>query len=305
MKYPSEFPRDARTRVEAETLRAYSALEQEVRGVESSRRDVPFIRCVMRIFLAFVRNACAFGRKGNHPAWSDSELDRRCRDFLLSIVVDAWEDKAKDLGIRKMFSSPHHWGNSLDDDARRKIESSPEWRLYQELLLEAFDVQSARATDCKLPQPEPADDTAPGIEAMAPTQPVTPPGPQKPETKETIVAERNTVPGSMTRRHGFQADMSRHNAIAHAVKLHSPKWRPGRQPWRDDSLLRSICADFDQGGISIPTNWRAGTTISLKGVKLKGWVNAWELGYKKHITDQIHYSLGMVLKKTTAPEAGS
>jgi hypothetical protein len=32
MKDSSEFPQDARARVEAETLRAYAALRQEVRG---------------------------------------------------------------------------------------------------------------------------------------------------------------------------------------------------------------------------------------------------------------------------------
>jgi hypothetical protein len=141
MKYPSEFPRQARARVEAETLRAHRALEQDVRGTESRRRDVPFIRCVMRVFLVFAREACEFGKKSGHRAWSDRELDQRCRDFLLSIVIDAWEDKAKDLGIRKMFSSGG-WGYSLDDDARRKIEMSDEWKQYQELLLDAFESQS-------------------------------------------------------------------------------------------------------------------------------------------------------------------
>jgi hypothetical protein len=156
MKYPSEFPRDARARVETETLRAYAALEQDVRGIESRRRDVPFIRCVMRVFVAFARQACEFGKKSNHRAWSDRELDQRCRDFLLMIVIDAWEDKAKDLGIRKMFSSTHNWGYSLDDGARRKIENSPEWKEYQDLLLDVFESQSARAADCRLPQHEQA-----------------------------------------------------------------------------------------------------------------------------------------------------
>ena len=160
MKYPSEFPHDARARVEAETLRAYAALEQDVRGIESWRRDVPFIRCVMRVFIAFAREACEFGKKSNHRAWSDRELDQRCRDFLLEIVIDAWEHKAKDLGIRKMFSSTHNWGYSLDDDARRKIEKSPEWKEYQELLLDAFESQSARAADCSLPQHEQASGMA-------------------------------------------------------------------------------------------------------------------------------------------------
>jgi hypothetical protein len=171
MKYPSEFPLGARARIEAETLRAYDALESDVRGVESWRRDAPFIHCVMRVFLAFVREACAFAKKSNHPAWSDRELDQRCREFLLSIVVDAWEEKAKDLGIRKMFSSPHHWGYSLDDDARRKIEKSSAWKQYQQLLLDAYEAESACAADCSQPQFEQADSTAPGtddaIEALS------------------------------------------------------------------------------------------------------------------------------------------
>jgi hypothetical protein len=148
MKYPNGFPQDARARVEAEKLRAYAALEQEVRGIESWRRDVPFVRCIMRVFIAFAHEACEFGKKSNRRAWSDSELDQRCREFLLSIVVDAWEEKAKDLGVGKMFSSPHHWGYSLDDAARRQIEKSPEWKQYQELLRDAYEAQSGCAAAC-------------------------------------------------------------------------------------------------------------------------------------------------------------
>jgi hypothetical protein len=141
MKYPNEFPRPARARVEAETLRAYAALKQDVQGKTKSERDISFIRCVMRIFLAFVREACEFGKKSGHRAWTDRELDQRCRDFLLLIVVDAWEDVAKFLGVREMFSSSG-WGYSLKDDARRRIEGSDEWKQYQELLLDAFESQS-------------------------------------------------------------------------------------------------------------------------------------------------------------------
>jgi hypothetical protein len=42
MKYRNEFPRNARARVEAETLRAYEALEQDIRG--RLARVVPFRR---------------------------------------------------------------------------------------------------------------------------------------------------------------------------------------------------------------------------------------------------------------------
>ena len=141
MKYPNEFPRNARARVEAETLRAFSVLEQDVRGKARSERDVLFVRCVMRIFLVFVREACEFGKKSGHRAWSDRELDQRCRDFLLSIVIDAWQDKAKDLGVRHMFTS-RGWGYSILDDDRRRIEKSEEWKQYQELLLDAIESQA-------------------------------------------------------------------------------------------------------------------------------------------------------------------
>jgi hypothetical protein len=60
----------------------------------------------MRVFLIFAREACAFGKKRNLPAWSDGELDQRCREFLLSITVEAWEDKGQHLGISKMSPLP-------------------------------------------------------------------------------------------------------------------------------------------------------------------------------------------------------
>jgi hypothetical protein len=127
MKYRDEFPRNARTRVEAETLRAYGALEQNIRGTESSRRDDSFIRCVMRVFLCFAREACEFGRKSGHRAWPDRELDQRCREALLSIVINAWEDKAKDLSIRRIFSSPHKLG--VFARRRRQTENPKDARM--------------------------------------------------------------------------------------------------------------------------------------------------------------------------------
>jgi len=110
----------------------------------------------MRIFLVYAHEACAFGNSSHRALWSAGEIDQRCREFLLSIVIDAWEDRAKDLGIRRMFSSPHNWGYSLDDDVRRKIERSPEWKRYKDLLLDAFDAQSVRPADDNSPEPEQA-----------------------------------------------------------------------------------------------------------------------------------------------------
>jgi hypothetical protein len=147
MQYPSELPQDAQARVEAERIRAYLALEQDVSGTKSWRRDNQFIRCVARIFIAFAREVCAFARKQNHPDWSGGELDLRCREFLLSVAIEAWEEKAKDIGIEPIHWSPNHWGYSLRDDARRKIERSPEWSEYQALLLDILKSQSVQQAE--------------------------------------------------------------------------------------------------------------------------------------------------------------
>jgi hypothetical protein len=134
----------------------------------------------MQVFLAFAREAMDYAIKSDDPAWSDRELDQRCRDFLLSIVVDAWEDKGKDLGVRKMASSTG-WGYSIHDDAKRKLESSPEWKQYRELLLGALDAQSARPEECKSTQADGAAIITATICAAPAAQPAS--GPDASELK--------------------------------------------------------------------------------------------------------------------------
>jgi hypothetical protein len=96
-------------------------------------------------------------------------LEQTCCDSLLPIVIDTWEDKGKDPGIRKMFSSPYHRGYSLDDDVKRKIEKLPEWREYRELLRDALEAQSARASVGSVPQPEPPSQSSPQTETTLPS----------------------------------------------------------------------------------------------------------------------------------------
>lgn len=215
--------------------------------------------------------------------------------FLLSIVIDAWEDKARDLGIGKMFSSPHNWGYSLDDGARRKIEKSPEWKQYQELLLDAFDAQSAQVSDCNSPQLEQAGETVSKtdvIESRASQDAVTP-------------GNEAGSPTQGARRHGFEANMDRHKAIAEIVTRHAPTWRQGSNEWKRRDVLPSICTDLDNaasldeaGLYEIPEPWReGGKTAALGGARANGWSDALQLGSRKLVTDQINTSLKMVLKR--------
>src|SRR5712692_2941798 len=144
MKYRDEFPRDARSRIEVERLRAYASLSEDVADLEWWRRKVPFLKCVMRIFLACAREACAFAKSSKHLAWSDTELDQRCREFLHTTVVKAWHDKGQALGVQTMFQHDG-WRYSIYDEDRREIEGLPEWQQYQALLLETLEFQSHAA----------------------------------------------------------------------------------------------------------------------------------------------------------------
>jgi hypothetical protein len=195
--YCEEFPSDARARVEIERLVAYAELARESRGVNQRRREALFIRCVLRIFLAFVREACEFAKRSNHLAWSDRELDRRCREFLLEIFIDAYEDKAKDLGIRRRLSSLHGQGFSLDREARLKVEKSAEWIKYQELLGDALEAQSTPTSIAEGPGPLPEHEQADGTESrkdnVAGTEPLLD-FEQPARATENGAAER-TIPG--------------------------------------------------------------------------------------------------------------
>jgi hypothetical protein len=142
--------------------------------------------------------------------------------------------RQKDLGIRKMFSSSG-WGYSLDDDDRRKIEKSPEWKQYQELLLDTFDAQSAYAADSNSPQPELAGDAASKTEGI------------ESNTKQDADMSGGQAgdPTQSARRHGFEANMDRHKAIAEIVTRHAPTWRQGSKAWKRPDALQSICKDLD------------------------------------------------------------
>jgi hypothetical protein len=95
--------------------------------------------------------------------------------------------------------------------------------------------------------------------------------------------------------------MARHNAIAAIVGRYDTLWKHGSAVWRHDSTLKSICSDLDREEIDIPGSWKAGKTLSLKNIKLKGWHDALELGFKKLVMDQLKYSLQIVIEKTAEP----
>jgi hypothetical protein len=75
-----------------------------------------------------------------------------------------------------------------------------------------------------------------------------------PKAEPGAIPETRVKTGSVGRRHGFKGDTDRHNAIAAIVGRHDGRWESHSRAWRNDSLLKSICADLDQGEIDIPGN---------------------------------------------------
>jgi hypothetical protein len=113
------------------------------------------------------------------------------------------------------------------------------------------------------------------------------------------------------RRHGFDADMDRHNAIAEIVSKHAPDWRENSADWRIAEKLKAICADLDAAAAAkslyeIPESWKKGEPQALEGAQVRGWVDALEHAKgSKLIVDQISNSLKMVRQRegrTTANE---
>jgi hypothetical protein len=196
-----------------------------------------------------------------------------------------------------MFSSSG-WGYSLDDDDRRKIEKSPEWKQYQELLLDTFDAQSAYAADSNSPQPELAGDAASkteGIESNT-KQDADMSGGQAGDPTQSArrTASRPTWTGTRqlrrsspdTRRRGVRvqrrgSDLTRCSQFAKTWITLRPSMNPGLY--------------------EIPESWKKSRkTQALRGATADGWSDALQLAAKKLVTDQVNTSLKMVLKHDPA-----
>ena len=128
--YPSEFSIQAKNRIEAEQIRAYQDFEEARRAARGDFETEPLLcQCILRVFLAFILEACAFGRSRT-PGWSIDKIDDKCREFLRRMTSRASFDKG--LGGR-MTSK---YSGSIDDRTMRAFQASVEWLKYQDLLLD-------------------------------------------------------------------------------------------------------------------------------------------------------------------------
>jgi hypothetical protein len=152
--YPSEFSPEARDRIEREKIRAYRKLLPS--SVYDSREQESAIRCIMGIFLAFAKEACALRKE---RGWTIERVERESNEFRRRLTIKVFSDKFPGLDRYRISSRPNQLSlddvlkapsapellnrylqtlgliGPIDSDVERRFRESVEWKEYEELLL--------------------------------------------------------------------------------------------------------------------------------------------------------------------------
>jgi hypothetical protein len=154
MEYPREFSPQARARVEAERLRAAKELEQDQNRVPSSHYgpsendEHNFRKYILRVFLAFAREACKLGAQ---RLWAIDRVRSESEEFLRRFTIDAEYEKGYDNKQgRKLRTMVSHLSGGILEHADQKFRTSAEWRQFEEMLLalaEEISGSEARSND--------------------------------------------------------------------------------------------------------------------------------------------------------------
>ncbi len=134
MEYPRGFPDDSRARVEAAGIRAGRRFDSEKAKAESrSEIEALFWTYVLTPFLVFAEESSRLG------LWSSDETDRKCREFLRRLTIDAYYRKGKAGGLPDMIDN---WDGSIIWKAQQEIEKTSQWRKYENLRLKQAVVRA-------------------------------------------------------------------------------------------------------------------------------------------------------------------
>jgi hypothetical protein len=141
--YPGEFSSEARDRIDKEKILAYQ--EMVPRSVYDSAEEDLAIACIMRIFLAFAREACALRK--DERGWTIDRIEHESQDFLDRLASDVVRDKFPGLD-RRWFRDGY-----LASTVMRRFREWAEWKEYEELLL-ATPIANADALIANPESPE-------------------------------------------------------------------------------------------------------------------------------------------------------
>jgi hypothetical protein len=139
IEYPPEFPQESRDRVEAEKIRAgrdFDSAKQSARW--TSHIEELLRRYILGTFLAFAKEA------RTERLWPVDRMDSLCREFLRLRTIGAFYEKGYDSSGRRLRAMTSNLDGSILSEVQREFEKTPEWKQYQDALLEVAERQVVR-----------------------------------------------------------------------------------------------------------------------------------------------------------------
>src|SRR5436190_19540001 len=125
MDYPQELSAQARARVETERLRANRDLDESGKrpraqtqrrrsygpsGLHWTDAEKDLHNYILRVFLAFAREACELGKRG---IWSVDHIRSETDEFLRRFTIEAYYERGHDSSGHKFREVLSHWNGGL------------------------------------------------------------------------------------------------------------------------------------------------------------------------------------------------
>ena len=135
--YPREFSPEARARIEAEMVRARRDFRLRRAEITSSygpsaADEENFRQYVLRVFLAFAKEAC---KLGSLRVWTVDKITPECVEFLRRFTIQAYYEDGHDRNGRRLSSMTSNLNGSLLEAVERQYRGSEEWRQFEDALL--------------------------------------------------------------------------------------------------------------------------------------------------------------------------
>jgi hypothetical protein len=139
MKYPPDYPEESRARVEAEKIRTGRDFDLAKKSAKWTRElETQLRKYILGTFLVFAKEA------QTRRLWPVDRMDSQCREFLRLLTIDAFYEKGYDTSGRRLIEMISNLDGSILFEVQREFEKTPEWKEYQDTLLEVAEGQIAQ-----------------------------------------------------------------------------------------------------------------------------------------------------------------
>jgi hypothetical protein len=160
MDYPQEFSPQARARVETEKMKAKRELKRDrtfrpindTDSWDASGWDAAaFDAYILRVFLAFSREAFDLGRRGT---WPVDHVRSEAEEFLRKFTITAYYEDGHDREGHKFPEMVSNWNGQLLLKVKGAFQQYPQWHRYERELFALARQQAAQNPGQPQPEPE-------------------------------------------------------------------------------------------------------------------------------------------------------